>query len=416
MKNLFRIILFFAAISSTFSQNYWIQVADFNSSPACYSFDSTGNIYLGTLDHGVYFSSDNGISWTGKSNGLVDLNIYSLALHQNGTLYAGTFNHGLFFSSDNGNLWNQSGLLVQTKIRAIIITYFGTLIAGTDGNGIYRSTNSGTNWQKINSPQNIYSLCVSAGNIVAGSRNPDCIFLSLDDGLIWNQAFSSTSTFNSIIATSEGRVYSVTGDFTSDMPLGYILARSDNYGLQWFISSNFPSSSYGIAVNTKGDLFVGRYESVWKSTNYGINWETLSSGIDSSNNVLISLACSPSGYLFAGRQGGQLFRSSQKTIAVKKISSQIPLSFKLFQNYPNPFNPSTKINFELPSTENSAGGFVIIKIFDILGHEITTLLNRKLSSGKYELEWNAINFPGGVYFYRISYFTSTKTLPMILLK
>ena len=171
-------------ISSASGQNFWMEVENFYSSPDCFAFDSSGGIYTGTLDQGVFYSGDNGITWMGKSNGLVDMNIYSLARSVNGLLFAGTFNHGVFISTNNGNLWFQSGLTVQSKIRAIAITLNGTIIAASDGNGVYRSTNNGANWQKMNSPPSVYSLCVTTpGYIVAGSRNPDCIFTSLDDGL-----------------------------------------------------------------------------------------------------------------------------------------------------------------------------------------------------------------------------------------
>ena len=176
-------------------------------------------------------------------------------------------------------------------------------------------------------------------------------------------------------------MYSVTGDLTTENPLGYILAKSNTYGLSWFISSNFPSSSYGVTVNEKGDLFIGRYYNIWKSTNGGTNWVTLSSGLDTSSNFFISLACSPNGYLFTGRQGGQLFRSVQNTISVQKISSKIPESFILYQNYPNPFNPFTKIKFSIPHSSPIALTYVSLKIHDILGREIGVLVNEKLSPG-----------------------------------
>ncbi|MFI5145184.1 MAG: hypothetical protein ACHQJ4_06260 [Ignavibacteria bacterium] len=419
----FILTILLLSLKPAYTQNFWQQVADFNSSPACFSFDSTNNIFLGTLDQGVFYSSNNGITWTGKSSGLIDMNIYSIAYDVNGHLLAGTFNHGVFISTNNGNLWAQSGLTLQSKIRAIAITQNHTYIAGSDGNGIYRSTNNGLNWQKMNSPLNVYSLCVTPpGYVIAGSKDPDCLYASLDDGITWQVEYSNSNAFNSIASTPDGTVYSVNGNFTTDNPLGYILVKSDNFGMNWVVASSFSSSSYGVTVNRNGDVFIGRYYNVWRSSNEGINWVTLSSGIDSSTNVLISLACSPQGYIFTGRQGGQLFRSSGSTIAVQKISSQIPESFKLYQNYPNPFNPVTKLKFDIPNEplpfgEGKGGGvYVKLIIYDILGREVATLVNKPLHPGTYEITLDGSGFSSGIYFYSLYYSGYTKTLPMILIK
>jgi hypothetical protein len=73
-----------------------------------------------------------------------------------------------------------------------------------------------------------------------------------------------------------------------------------------------------------------------------------------------------------------------------------PAEFSLNQNYPNPFNPSTKISFSL--TDDSK---VYLKVYDVLGNEITTLVNKELTAGTYSYDFNAANINSGVYFYRI---------------
>jgi len=70
--------------------------------------------------------------------------------------------------------------------------------------------------------------------------------------------------------------------------------------------------------------------------------------------------------------------------------------FILYQNYPNPFNPTTKIGFQI-----SAFGFVSLKIYDVLGNEVVTLLNEEKSVGTYEIEFNALNVSSGIYFYQL---------------
>ena len=89
----------------------------------------------------------------------------------------------------------------------------------------------------------------------------------------------------------------------------------------------------------------------------------------------------------------------------------IPIEFNLYQNYPNPFNPLTKIGYSVPQSSK-----VAIKVFDVLGNEIETLVNEEKSTGTYELTWNAEQLPTGVYFYQLKAGTYVETKKMILLK
>ena len=91
----------------------------------------------------------------------------------------------------------------------------------------------------------------------------------------------------------------------------------------------------------------------------------------------------------------------------REISEQ----FSLEQNYPNPFNPSTTIKYDLPEAN-----FVSIKVYDVLGLEVGSLVNEQKQAGKYELNWNAANLPSGVYFYRLQAGDFVQTRKMILLK
>ena len=90
---------------------------------------------------------------------------------------------------------------------------------------------------------------------------------------------------------------------------------------------------------------------------------------------------------------------------------ETPGNFILYQNYPNPFNPQTKIKFSILQSGN-----VLIKVFNVLGKEIETLINEYKNSGVYELYFNANNLPSGVYFYRIVSGSYSDTKKMILLR
>jgi hypothetical protein len=85
--------------------------------------------------------------------------------------------------------------------------------------------------------------------------------------------------------------------------------------------------------------------------------------------------------------------------------------FSLSQNYPNPFNPSTSISFKL-----SASSFVSLKIFDLLGREVTTIVSEQLSAGDHLRQWNAVNIPSGIYFYRLQNGSFTETKKLVLLR
>jgi len=86
-------------------------------------------------------------------------------------------------------------------------------------------------------------------------------------------------------------------------------------------------------------------------------------------------------------------------------------NYFLYQNYPNPFNPSTKINYQIPEIS-----FVTIKVYDVLGNEITTLVNEEKPSGNYEVEFNASTLPSGIHFYKLQAGDFVETKKMILLK
>ncbi|HWA05286.1 MAG TPA: choice-of-anchor B family protein [Ignavibacteria bacterium] len=102
-------------------------------------------------------------------------------------------------------------------------------------------------------------------------------------------------------------------------------------------------------------------------------------------------------------------------IGIQLISNNIPADHVLFQNYPNPFNPVTKIMFSVPNTGNK-NEISEIAVYDVLGKKLSTLLNSNLNPGTYELEWNAENYPSGVYFYRLNTGKYSETKKMILIK
>jgi hypothetical protein len=115
------------------------------------------------------------------------------------------------------------------------------------------------------------------------------------------------------------------------------------------------------------------------------------------------------------REALHIYRIPKST---NERNNQIPSHFVLGQNYPNPFNPSTAISFGLPSQS-----FVSLKVFDVVGREVATIVSEELPAGYYSRQWNAVNIASGVYFYRlqahqisggqVGVFTETKKLVLL---
>ncbi len=102
--------------------------------------------------------------------------------------------------------------------------------------------------------------------------------------------------------------------------------------------------------------------------------------------------------------------------SVEQINNEIPNSFKLEQNYPNPFNPSTTIKYSIPrSTEYYSVNQVTLKVFNILGQEVTELVNEVKSAGNYQVQFDASSLTSGIYLYKIQVGKFSSTKKMILL-
>lgn len=97
--------------------------------------------------------------------------------------------------------------------------------------------------------------------------------------------------------------------------------------------------------------------------------------------------------------------------SIEPVSNNIPATVNLHQNYPNPFNPATKIRFDIQHM-----GFTTLKIHDILGWEVATLVDQNLNPGSYEINWNAGNTANGIYFYSLTIGNTRITKTMTLLK
>ena len=116
----------------------------------------------------------------------------------------------------------------------------------------------------------------------------------------------------------------------------------------------------------------------------------------------------------AGTDGnalGDLNWFPEQTVIVEEKSKLLPGSFSLSQNYPNPFNPTTNFEFRIPDF-----GLVTLKVYDALGREVATVVNKVLPAGKHQYKWDASGLTSGIYFYRIKTGSYSSTKKMVLLR
>jgi hypothetical protein len=166
----------------------------------------------------------------------------------------------------------------------------------------------------------------------------------------------------------------------------------------------------GLAL-PNGDMLVGTADSgiaVFDHSGVGLGF--FNDGLTRLN--LHTLTLDNTSYVYAGTDSGVWRRPlSEMITSVEPTSNELPSSFSLYQNYPNPFNPSTTIMYQLPNQSH-----VTLKVFDVLGREVATLVNQMESPGYKQVTFNANAFPTGIYTYRLTAGSFVQTKKMILIK
>ncbi len=161
-------------------------------------------------------------------------------------------------------------------------------------------------------------------------------------------------------------------------------------------------TAFGVSRPARGYELLG-FESCWgRSYVKGIGLWTAGS---------MSMFCTTNSYLIGCVLNGIVYGDTSTLVGIKQYSNKVPDVFFLSQNYPNPFNPKSNIKFQVAKL-----GEVKLIVFDIIGREITTLVDEQLKPGMYEVEWDGTNFPSGIYFYKLISADYSETKKMVLIK
>lgn len=403
MKKIIYVLLLLLISSSINSQ--WVQVSsEMGNNQYSWSIAILGSeIFVGTDGSGIFKSTNYVSNWTLVNNGLSNQFVKSL-LASGSNIYAAT-NGGVFLSSNNGLSWTavNSGL---TNLFVWALAISGTnLFAGTNG-GVFLSTNNGANWSSVSSgliSPYIRSFTYTGNNIFTGTSDHG-IFLTTNNGTNWYVATSGISN-NAVFALAASGTNIYAGTYGGGIFL------SSNNGTNWVASNNGLMNNYVRTIYINGtNIFVGTDSGAYLSTNGGALWIRKNQGFSSIPS------CRSFGllnnYIFVATDGHSIWRRVySETIGVQNISSEIPSSFKLKQNYPNPFNPTTNIRFDVVKES-----YISLKVFDIRGELVETLVYEKLAPGTYQTSWNASQYASGVYFYKIIANGFVETNRMLYLK
>lgn len=429
-----------------------------------------GNIIAGTpwnpfsrQQGGVYLSTNNGADWKNIStewppmDSASIITVEKVAILPNGegssNLFASCWNAGmgaypvtwvsnLYMSSNDGTSWTtvNSGLtnsLVEDFEMSGNSIFVGTLWFDTKPGGIYLNTNNGSSWTKVNSdlPKDssfsVWSFATSPSesgdtNIFAGTNNG--VYLSSNNGTNWT-SISSGLPSNvpifalAIIINGEGDTSLFAGTsrgvwmhpFSKKFPI----IELNKYTIEFYSSdTNVEKDSIRVTNNSHVPLVV---DSVYTKTKW-FAVTLLHDTVTDADTVSLSVSFSPDS---VRTYSDTLYIVSNSVYKLTKVplSGQMsvtsiwqnkpinPKQFEISQNYPNPFNPTTTINYSVAKNT-----LVSIKIYDILGRKIETLVNKQEIPGNYNIEFNASKLASGIYFYRMQAGDFVETKKLILLK
>jgi photosystem II stability/assembly factor-like uncharacterized protein len=328
------------------------------------SFTANEQILFAGTENGVFRSTDNGSIWTATGGGLTNPYVYSI-YYDSTILFAGT-GAGVFRSTDLGETWDTSSTGLPFGSVFSFLKWNDMFLIGTSA-GVYRSSDNGMTWEGPSS--------------------------GMDYGYVGDFTTSGNNIFVILAGLSYGSVY-----------------RSTDDGASWtLVSSSFPQTGYVNAlISYNSEVFASVGGKVLYSTDLGITWTDMSEGLQ--NHLVTALVTDGTEIYLAAYTSWMWRRSLSEVLAVEDDQLN-PNNFSLKQNYPNPFNPSTSIQYAIGSTQ-----FVSLKVYDVLGNEVASLVNEEQQAGEHSVNFEASRISSGVYFYRLETGKFSETKSMILIK
>lgn len=427
MKTFLTILIVLFTVELTFSQ--WIQ----QSSPTKQNlydikFWENRGVIVGSKI--ILTSIDSGKTWSSQN---FDYKFWRCSFQSKDSIWAvgGTStNRNLILKSENSGL-NWSIVDTSNKHSFCNAVFFSDNVHGWIGGGglglldttgwIDRTTDGGKTWQKIDSNltyiNDVYFLDTLNG--WASSEYGD-IYKTNNGGKSWN-----FNTYITLYGPTFGeplrRIFFTTKD--SGWTVGgiagdQIIARTTDSGEKWNIYKDiygsslrglwFTDSQNGFTVGgTNGGLRIIR------TTDGGENWVLQKQPVTNFIFYFESIYMFNSNTGFIVADSGIILKTIDGGVltGMENVSAFLPERIELFQNYPNPFNPSTVISYNLPS-----GSSVSLKIYDNLGRELETLVNKYQNAGLHSVTFDGKDLPSGIYFYKLQAGEFSKTKKLILLK
>jgi photosystem II stability/assembly factor-like uncharacterized protein len=409
--------------------------------------DQTG--YLSSYSSIISKTTNGGTNWYSLGTNMVDysgeISCISFLNVNTGFLSGGTPTQ--FRKTTNGGL-NWTTLPYAGGPNSIRFFNENTGYAafgGVSGTGIIKkTTNGGLNWTSVQTPQPVYSLFFIDINTGFGEETRGIVRTS-DAGQTWQEVLSVSDWVNSVYFADNFTGYAVgtylykstnsglnwvllPGIYTSGLSIyfvnpstGYIgsggpnngsVSKTTNGGNNWVLqNSGFLHGFFNIQFfNENSGIASGYHGEFISTTNGGMNWQ-VHYYVTNSNFYGMQFFDMNTGYLCGS--GGILLKTTDggSILHVHRISAEVPDVLFLSQNYPNPFNPATVIKYQVASYK-----LVKLTIYDALGREVATLVNQVMQPGSYSVDWDASNYPSGVYFYKLEAGDYTQTKKMVLIK
>jgi len=314
-------------------------------------------------------------------------------------------------TTDGGNTWTSQNSTTSINLQAVqfIDANIGWVVGGIEGSKqsmqsiILKTTNGGTTWIAQNLAYGqLFSLSMISSSVGFAVGN-GLILKTPDGGANWNVQFQSNTNLYSVRFADANTGWAV-GDNN--------IFKTTDGGTNWTQAMNNTSNLRSVyCINKSTAWVVGGNGDIYRTTDGGSTWTGQPTSKANSLNAVWFVdanngwAVGDFGLIFHTSSGGAA------TSVFKNQSDEIPRGYSLSQNYPNPFNPSTVISFSLPCRS-----FVSLKIFDVLGREVSTIVSEEMPAGSYSRQWNAENMTSGVYFYRLQAGAFTETKKFVLLR